>query len=61
MLIAFIVVSMLLGLFLSIVWNSTNLLNVVMKMVFWAYTLWAFLMLLAHLAPLINNGTLRLL
>lgn len=61
MLIAFIVVSTLVGLFLSIIWNSTNLLNLIVKMIFSSYTLWAAVMLLAQLAPMINNGTMRLL
>lgn len=61
MLIVFIIVSVLAGMFMAYIWSSSGLANVILKMLFSAYTIWAVLMLLAQLTPLINNGTLRLI
>lgn len=47
MLIAFLIVSLIIGMFFSIIWNTTTAANVLVKMAFIAYTVWAAFMLLA--------------
>mgnify|MGYP001193197023 CR=1 FL=1 len=59
--IAFIIVSALIGMFFAYYWKASSPGNLAIKMFFTAYTMWAFVMLLMQLAPLINNGTQRLI
>jgi hypothetical protein len=61
MLIAFIVTSTFVNLFLFIIWGKSTWLNVFLKVVFFAMTVWGTALGLAHLAPLIDTGTTRLL
>jgi len=61
MFIAYIIVSTLLNVFLCFVWNTNTLLNVFLKMVFFAIAVWGLVLFLGQVAPLVNNGTLRLL
>ena len=61
MLISYLVVSSLLGLFLSIIWSKASWPNVVIKMLFISWTLWSFLLLAASVWPLINNGSIKLI
>jgi hypothetical protein len=61
MLLSYIIVSTLLNVFLCFVWNTKTLLNVFLKMVFFAIAVWGLVLFLGHVAPLINDGTLRLL
>lgn len=61
MLLSFLIVSVLFGMFLSFIWSSKGLANCVIKMVFSFYTIWAVLLLCGALWPLVNNGTVKLL
>lgn len=61
MIIAFIAASIVLGMFFAYIWSSSGALNTLVKMLCTIYTLWAILMMLGQLTPLINNGTLRLI
>ncbi len=61
MLITFVSISALFGLFISYIWSSQGLANVVIKLVFSAYTFFASIVLLTLLAPLINSGVIRLI
>jgi hypothetical protein len=61
MLIAFICASIFFGLVISYAWSSRGILNVSIKALCTLYTLWAVVMLLVQLAPMINTGTLRLI
>lgn len=62
MLIAFIAASIVLGIFFSIVWTSNTMSNVLIKMTFIAYTMWAVVMLVfaSGVAITFDNG-MRLL
>ncbi len=60
MLTAFITASIFVGLMSSICWSGSGVVNVLVKIVMIAYTIFAVIMLFAHLAPLINSGALRL-
>ncbi len=60
MLLSFLIVSTLFGLFISFIWSSSGLPNVLVKMLFSFYTIWAILLLCGQLWPLVNNGSVKL-
>lgn len=53
MLIGFIAVSFLVGLFITIIWSTNGMANVLIKMIFAIYTLVAAAMLLGVLVPIV--------
>lgn len=60
----FIIASILIGLFLSYIWSSNGATNTLIKTAFTAYTLWAVIMLLVALAPMLSElgwGAVRLI
>lgn len=61
MMISFLFVSILFGMFVSYLWSSKGALNTLIKMAFTIYTLWAILMLMGVVIPMINSGQMRLL
>jgi hypothetical protein len=60
MFIAFLITSVLFGMFISYIWSSEGFANVFCKMVFSFYTIWAILLLCGALWPTVNNGSVRL-
>jgi hypothetical protein len=61
MLIAFLIASILFGMWITYMWSSSGALNSMIKVLLSIYTLWAVTMLLAQVWPMINNGTVRLI
>lgn len=61
MLTSYLVLSSVLGLFLSLVWSSKNWFNVAIKVALIGWTLWSLLLLAASVWPMINNGSVKLI
>ena len=61
MLISYLIVSSLLGLWISYVWSSNGAANCLVKVIFSAFTLWSTFMLLAAAWPLLNTGSIHLI
>lgn len=60
MIIAFITVSVVFGMFISYIWSSNGATNVLIKMAFSFYTLFGIFMLFMALAPMINESGMKL-
>lgn len=60
MLITYLIVSLLIGLFMSYIWSSNGFRNTAIKTVFSVYTLWTAALLLGVLAPLVSTASMRL-
>lgn len=60
MLIAFLFVSFIIGLFVSYLWSTNGFTNVALKIIFSVYSLWAAALILAHLVPAITASGMRL-
>ncbi len=60
MLIAFLIVSMLIGLFLSIASDAFDMTTIALKVFFIGYTICSGILLLGAVWPYINNGQIRL-
>jgi len=60
MLIAFLVASLCIGLFMSYIWSSNGFANTAIKMGFSVYTLWTAALLLGVLAPMVTSSNMRL-
>jgi hypothetical protein len=60
MLIAFLITTVLFGMFISYIWSSKSFLDVIIKMVFSFYTIWAILLLAGAVWPMVNNGSMKL-
>lgn len=61
MLIGYLLLSSVLGLFLSMIWTRKDWINACIKVVFIGWTLWSLLLLAAAVWPLINNGSVKLI
>lgn len=61
MLLAFIIYSLIVGVFGTFIWSSAGAANLLIKMVLAAYTVFALVVLCTFLAPLINTGVIRLI
>lgn len=61
MLIAYLLLSSVLGLLLSMIWSKDTWHNAVIKVVLISWTIWSFLLLAAAVWPLINNGSVKLI
>ncbi len=61
MLLAYVIVMLILNMFMFVVWSGSNLLNVVIRLMFGLATVWSIVVLLQQLAPFINTGTMRLI
>jgi len=59
--VAFVLASTFLFLWLSLVWSSKSSIDLFIKMCFIIMTLWGALHLLGHIAPYINSGQMRIL
>lgn len=58
--IAYLITTLIIGMFLSYIWSSASWANTALKMVFSVWTVWTMFMLLGTLEPYIANGTMRL-
>lgn len=59
--IAYLVVTLFLGIVLSLSWSSRGWSNLAIKSGLVCWTLWSAVMMMANLAPLIMSGNMRLI
>lgn len=59
--IAYLVITLFIGLFLSYAWSGKTWINAILKVLFLSWSIWTFLMLLGTLSPLIQHGGMRLI
>lgn len=59
LIVSFAVVSILIGFFISYIWSSNGALNVFIKMVFSAYTVFALITLISVVVPVITASGMR--
>lgn len=60
MLTAFLIISLILGVFMSYAWKSTDWVNLTIKVLFTLYTLWATALVSAVLLPSIKPNEVHL-
>lgn len=60
MLITYIIVSTLIGIFMSYIWSSKGFANTMIKMVFSAYTIWSAILLASILVPMMVASGMRM-
>ena len=60
MLITFLVMSFIFGLFITYIWSSNGLANLVIKIMFSGYTLFAALVLFTALQPVVAASNMKL-
>lgn len=60
MFIAYILVSLVIGLFMSYIWSSKGFANTMIKVGFSIYTLWTAAIAIGYLAPRIAESGMRL-
>lgn len=58
---AYLTFTLVLGIFMSLIWNSKDMPNFIIKVGFICWTIWTGVMMAGTLAPMINNGALRLI